>query len=70
MNEEMLANALGALLAGKPVEQVVPILIVAAARALMLEADGDEAKLARMLNKFDELLADEAFDMMNSKQTN
>ena len=45
MDEEMLANALGALLAGKPVEQVVP-MIVATARALMLEADGDEAKLA------------------------
>lgn len=70
MDEEMLANALGALLAGKPVEQVVPILIVAAARALMLGADGDEAKLDRMLKRFDELLADEAFDMMKAKQVN
>ena len=70
MDEEMLANAFGALLAGKPVEQVVPILIVATARALMLEADGDEAKLGRMLSKFDELLADQAFDMLNAKQAN
>jgi hypothetical protein len=65
MDDDNLLYQLGQLLNGQSIENVVPVLIVAAARALAAEAGGDEDKLGRLLNKFDDLLADQAFDMLN-----
>ena len=67
-DEDELFRTFGELLYGKPIEMVIPILIVAAARALAIEFDGDEDKLSRRLGKFGELLAGEAFDMLHGKK--
>jgi len=66
MDDDNLLYQLGQLLNGQSIENVVPVLIVAAARALAAEAGGDEDKLGRLLNKFDDLLADQAFDMLHN----
>lgn len=67
-DEDELFYMVREFLNGKPIEAVVPILIVAAARALSLGADGDEAKLGRLLSRFDELLIDQAFEMLREKR--
>jgi hypothetical protein len=62
-NDDELFRALGAVLNGRPIDAVIPALIVAVARALSTEANGDVAQLARMLIRFNKLVADQAFDM-------
>ena len=49
----------------KPVEDVIPILITASARALVTDAGIDMEKLARNYNKFCNLLRDQMTDMVD-----
>jgi DUF438 domain-containing protein len=49
----------------KPVEDVIPILITASARALVTDSGIDMEKLARNYNRFVELLASQVTDMAN-----
>ena len=49
----------------KPVEDVIPILITASARALITDAGLDMEKLARNYNKFTALLAAQVTDMVD-----
>lgn len=49
----------------KPVEDVIPILITASARALVTDAGIDMEKLARNYNKFTALLAAQVTDMVD-----
>ena len=63
--DEQLYCELGALLNGRSTSDVIPALIVTSARALALEADGDQEKLVLALTKFAQLLAEEALDMLN-----
>ena len=62
--DEQIYRELGALLDGRPIHDVAPALVVAAARALALEADGDQEKLVLALTKFAQLLAEQALDML------
>ena len=49
----------------KPVEDVIPILITASARALVTDAGIDMEKLSRNYNKFCNLLRDQITDMVD-----
>jgi hypothetical protein len=62
--DERIYRELGALLDGRPVHDVAPVLVVAAARALATEADGDADKLVFLVRKFSNLLAEQALDML------
>jgi hypothetical protein len=64
MMAEPLFVAVGRLLDGKPSDDVVPILITIAARALVQEADGNIDKLSTLLLRFCRLLENEAADML------
>ena len=61
---EPLYRELGALLDGQPIHDVAPVLVIAAARALATEADGDADKLVFLVRKFSNLLAEQALDML------
>ena len=62
---ERTYRELGALLEGRPIHDVAPALVIAAARALATEADGDMDELVSLVRKFSNLLAEEALDMLN-----
>ena len=62
--DEQLYRELGALLDGRPIHDVAPVLVVAAARALATEADGDMDELVSLVRKFSNLLAEQALDML------
>lgn len=62
--DEQLYRELGALLDGRPIYNVAPILVVAAARALATEADGDMDELVSLVMRFSNLLAEQALDML------
>ena len=49
----------------KPVEDVIPILITASARALVTDAGLDMQKLSRNYSKFCNLLRDQITDMVD-----
>jgi hypothetical protein len=61
---ERTYRELGAILDGRPVHDVAPVLVIAAARALATEADGDADKLVFLVTKFSNLLAEQALDML------
>ena len=47
-------------LKGVPNDEVIPVLIIAAARSLVIEADGDVGKLLASIHKFSVILAEQA----------
>ena len=63
-DDEPLYRELGALLDGQPIHDVAPALVIAAARVLATEADGDVNKLVSLVRKFSNLLAEQALDML------
>ena len=48
-----------------PVDEVIPVLITASARALLTDANGDLDKLANKITKFNALMLSQVTDMMN-----
>jgi hypothetical protein len=50
-NDEMF-KALDQVLRGKPIDDVAPLLVIAVARMLVIDAEGDNAKLAMLTAKF------------------
>lgn len=61
---ERIYHELGAILEGRPIHDVAPALIIAAARALATQADGDADRLVSLVWKFSNLLAEQAIDML------
>ena len=61
---EQLYREMDALLDGKPIELVAPLLVIAVARALVLEASGDMGELIRLLLKFQLHLNGQIDDML------
>lgn len=64
MSSEEIIKAMGALLDGQPTQEVVPALVVASARALAGEADGNIDTLSTLLLRFCRLVENEAADMV------
>ena len=62
--DERIYRELGALLDGRSIHDVVPALVVGAARALATEAGGDANKLLSLVRKFSNLVAEQALDML------
>ena len=56
--------ALGEAMHGHPVENVIPVLITASARALITDAGVDHERLARNYDKFCRLMLDQIDDMV------
>ncbi len=61
---EALMEAIGKVIVGQATDELIPVLIVASARTLALEADGDAARLEALGEKFCRLLQDTAEDML------
>jgi hypothetical protein len=59
-----LFNKISALLNRQPTDDVIPILITAAARALVIDANGDLDKLRRQYDKFCTMTAAQVTDML------
>jgi hypothetical protein len=57
--------AISELLHAQPVDEVIPVLITASARALIVDANGDLDKLENNFNKFCSLVHSSMGDMMN-----
>ena len=64
MNEPLF-KALEALLHDHANDEVVPLLVVAAARAIVVEANGDFDKMSTFLLKFFTLTLNQATEMFN-----
>jgi hypothetical protein len=62
-----LFDKMANVMTGQDNETLVPILITASARALVLEADGDIDKLSTLLIKFCRLVQNEASDMLETE---
>ena len=63
--KDKLFKSVSDLFHRKPVEDVIPILITASARALVTDAGIDMEKLSRNYNKFCNLLRDQITDMVD-----
>ena len=63
--KDKLFKDVSELFHGKPVEDVIPILITASARCLVTDAGIDMEKLAHNYNRFVELLAGQVTDMVD-----
>lgn len=62
-NDELF-NGISKLLYGKPIDAVAPVLVVAVARVLMLDGEGDPQKTAMLIAKFMDRLTNVIHDMM------
>lgn len=49
----------------KPIDEVMPVLITAVARALVIEADGDTVKISLLVAKFYAILTDQITSMLD-----
>jgi hypothetical protein len=65
-NKKIMAG-LSRVLGGKPIDLVAPALVVAAARALVVEADNDPEKLAFLTFKFIHHLGETLAQMANDE---
>jgi hypothetical protein len=63
-NREDLLEAVAKVLAGKPIDEVAPVLVVAVARVLLIDSGGDPDKTAFLIAKFLDRLAHTVQDMM------
>jgi hypothetical protein len=63
-NKDELFYAVGKLLYRKDIDEVMPVLITAVARALVLDANGDMEKLERQFYRFAELVRSQTADMI------
>ena len=63
--KDKLFKDVSELFHGKPVEDVIPILITASARCLVTDAGIDMQKLSRNYSKFCNLLRDQITDMVD-----
>ena len=50
-------------LKGVPNDELIPVLIIAAARSLVIEADGDVGELVASIHKFHVIMAEQAHQM-------
>jgi hypothetical protein len=50
--QEQLIHDLEKVIGGKPIEDIAPLLIVAVARLLVIDAEGDTSKLAVLVSRF------------------
>jgi hypothetical protein len=64
-NDDLL-EAVKRVITGQSNDQVIPVLLVAIARALVIDADGDPERLEQLGEKFCALLSDSARDMMET----
>lgn len=62
-----LFDKMANVMTGQDNETLVPILITASARALVIEAGGDIDKLSTLLLKFCRLVQNEASDMLETE---
>lgn len=62
-NPEELLYALGQLLGGEPIDEIISVLIVMSARALFIAAGGDPEELAALIAKFANQLIETTGDM-------
>ena len=63
-----LFYALGDLLEGHPTDEVIPLLIVASARALVEHCGDDVGQLGLDLSKFNDLLLQQVMDMADGRK--
>ena len=63
--KDKLFKDVSELFHGKPVEDVIPILITASARCLVTDAGIDMEKLSRNYSKFCDFLRDQITDMVD-----
>lgn len=66
-DDDHLYREVSAVFSGHPTGEVIPILIVIAARVLVLEAGDDPGKLKAALFKFNSMMAEEALDMFSGR---
>ena len=64
-----LFKAMDALLHGKLNDEVIPVLVAVAARAINIEANGDFDKLSTYLLKFFTMTLDQATEIFNAGQS-
>ena len=64
MSNDALFEGMSKLLNAYPVDEVIPVLITAAARSLILDANGDLDVLRAQLPRFCRILHDQVLDMM------
>lgn len=65
MSDRETMKEMERVLGGKPIDEVAPILVVAVARALVLEANGDVEELRFLVSKFSVHLVNAVNDMMH-----
>ncbi len=63
-SDERMLRALTKVFVGKPIDEIIPVLIVASARALVIEADGDEERLETLGERFCNMMQETAEDML------
>jgi len=64
-NDDALFDEARKLFDQKPIKDVMPVLITAVARALVLDAGGDTVQLALLTAKFYAILVNQMDDMLN-----
>ena len=60
-----MVEKLESVIGGKPIDEIAPLLVVAVARMLFIDADGDPVKLNFLTIKFIQHLGDALNDMTN-----
>jgi hypothetical protein len=63
-DRDQMIHDLEKVIGGKPIEDIAPLLVVAVARMLVIDAEGDTSKLAMLLAKFLEHLTATISDMI------
>ena len=67
VEDEALFKAVSKVLTNQPIDEVIPVLVVATARAMVLEADGDRERLQDLGARFCSLLAKTTLDMFDEE---
>jgi hypothetical protein len=64
--QEQLIHDLEKVIGGKPIEDIAPLLVVAVARMLVIDAKGDTSKLTILVSKFVDHLTTTISDMVEA----
>lgn len=65
--QDKMVSGLSRVLAGRPIDEVAPVLVVAVARTLVIDAGGDEQKLGELVGKFNWHLMQTISDMIKDQ---
>lgn len=66
-DDDHLYREVSALFSGHPTGEIIPILIVVAARVLVLDAGNNSDKLKEAILRFNRLMAEEALEMFSGR---